>query len=193
MNVMRVPITTRMQLLLLLGTLPSLAAAAQDSGDRCCNLRNDGAWISDSNYAESGMHLVPFGTPLKITGQGRCRVPVEIDGKPQAIGNDHSRDTPMDAFLRKYVVPGDPRRRVAGLPPGIRAAIGSARVTPGMSRGQVAIAIGWSITSESPHLDAPVRKYWLWTFSPYDVVFDAGGRVVRVDTDPDTRARVFMP
>lgn len=182
-----------MPALVLFGALAPLVAAAQDTGYLCCNLRSDGAWISDANYAESGKHVVPFGSPTRIVGQGRYRVLVEVDGKPQAIGNDYSRDIPMDQFARKYVVPEDPRKLVAALPPRIRAAIESARVTPGMSRGQVAIAIGWPITSENPHLDAPVWKYWLWTFSPFEVVFDAGGRVVRVDTDPDTRARVFMP
>lgn len=176
----------------LAGTLLSLAAAAQDPGYLCCNLRSDGAWISDANYAESGKVVVPFGTPVKVTGQGRYRVLVEIDGKPQAIGNDYSRDTAMDAFTRKYVVAEDPRRVVAGLSPRIRRAIETARVTPGMTRGEVAIAIGWPITSENPHLDARVWKYWLWTFSPFDVVFGADGRVVRVDSDPDTKARVFM-
>jgi hypothetical protein len=39
----------------LLGAM-SLPAAAQPAYDGflCCNMRTDGSWISDSNYAESG-------------------------------------------------------------------------------------------------------------------------------------------
>lgn len=167
-------------------------AQAQEQGYLCCNMRSDGSWISDSNYAESGKTLLPFGTPLRVTGQGRYRVHVEVDGKRMAIGNDYSRDQAMDQFTRKYVVPEDPRRLVAALPPRLRQAIESARVTPGMTRGQVAIALGWPITSENPHLDARVWKYWLWSFSPFEVVFDEAGHVTTVRSDPDTRARVFM-
>jgi hypothetical protein len=169
------------------------AAQAQEQGYLCCNMRSDGSWISDSNYAESGKHLLPFGTPLRVTGQGRYRVHVEIDGKRLAIGNDYSRDQAMDVFTRRYVVPEDPRTLVAALPARLRQAIESARGTPGMTRGQVAIALGWPISSENPHLDARVWKYWLWSFSPFEVVFDDAGRVATVRSDPDTRARVFMP
>jgi hypothetical protein len=168
-------------------------AAAQAQGHLCCNLRSDGSWISDSNYAESGKTIVPFGTPVRVLGQGRWRVHVEIDGQRQAIGNDYSRDLGMDAFERRYVVAEDPRPLVAALPEKLRRAIGSARVTPGMTRGQVAIAIGWPISSETPHLDARVWKYWLWTFSPFEVHFDDDGRVRRVTSDPETLARVYLP
>jgi hypothetical protein len=174
--------------------LPAAAPArAQEQGYLCCNLRSDGAWISDSNYAESGKTLIPFGTPVRVLGQGRYRVLVVIAGRRQAIGNDYSRDLAMDAFQRRYVVAEDPRPLVAALPEKLRHAIETARVTPGMTRGQVAIAIGWPMSSENPHLDARVWKYWLWSFSPFEVHFDDDGRVRRVTSDPDTLARVFLP
>ena len=176
----------------LLTSIAPLAAQAQDQGYLCCNLRSDGAWISDANYAEGSKYVVPFGTPVRVTGQGRYRVNVDVAGKAMAIGNDYSRDLAMDVFARKYVVPEDPRALVASLPVRFRRAIESARVTPGMSRGQVAIALGWPISSENPHLETRVWKYWLWTFSPFEVRFDDSGRVVTVSADPDTRARVFM-
>lgn len=179
--------------LLAAALLPAAAQALEPvAGFLCCNMRSDGEWISDANYAENGKHLIPLGTPVRVVGEGRWRVLVEVDGKPQAIGNDYSRDLSMQAFARRYVVPDDPRPLVAALPPHIRRAIESARVTPGMTRGQVAMALGWPISSENPHLDAPVWKYWLWTFSPFDVVFDAEGRVRAVESDRDTLARVFM-
>jgi SmpA / OmlA family len=169
-----------------------LAGYAQEQGYLCCNLRSDGSWISDSNYLRSGKTMIPFGTPVQVTGQGRYRVHLEIDGRRQAIGNDYSRTLTMDEFQRRYVVPEDPHRLVAGLPARVRSAIETMRVTPGMTRSQVAIAIGWPITSENPQLDAKVWKYWLWTFAPFDVVFDDNGRVRSVETDPETLAKVFV-
>ena len=43
-------------------------------GFLCCNLRTDGSWASDSNYAESGKRIIPVGTPVRVTGYGRYRV-----------------------------------------------------------------------------------------------------------------------
>src|ERR1700752_4313104 len=61
-------------------------------GFLCCNLRTDGSWASDSNYAESGKRIIPVGTPVRVTGYGRYRVLIEVNGGKQAIGNDYSRD-----------------------------------------------------------------------------------------------------
>src|ERR1700741_1956083 len=78
------------------------------SGYLCCNMRTDGSWISDINYEESGKTLIPAGTPVKVPGYGHYRVKVEIAGKKQAIGNDYSRDLPLDVFARRYVVADNP-------------------------------------------------------------------------------------
>jgi hypothetical protein len=177
----------------LLWTACPVAAQAPDadSGYLCCNMRSDGSWMSDSNYRESGKFIVPFGTPVTITGYGRYRVNITIDNKPQTLGNDYSRDVAMEAFARRYVVKQDPRAVVAAAPPKIRAAIESARVTKGMTREQVLIALGYPISNENPHLDAATWKYWLWTFSPFRVQFDGNGEVSRVSGDRDTLAIVY--
>src|SRR5690606_32412924 len=70
-----------------------LAAAAVPASEKydgflCCNMRSDGSWISDGNYAENGKRVIPAGTPAKVTGYGRYRVKVQIDGERQEIGND---------------------------------------------------------------------------------------------------------
>jgi hypothetical protein len=167
---------------------------AQDVGDGflCCNMRSDGSWISDSNYAESGKTTIPAGTPVRFLGYGRNRVNVEIGGKKQSIGNDYSRDLAQDVFARRYIVKDDPKAKIAAMPAKIRTAVESSRITTGMTREQVLIALGYPISSETPHLDAPLWKYWLWTFSPFDVHFGSDGRVSRVETDPETRARVWL-
>lgn len=185
---------TSFTLAALAAALAAPAAAQELLGDGflCCNLRSDGSWISDSNYMESGKTLIPYGTPVKHTGYGRQRVHVEIGGRKQSIGNDYSRDLALDVFAKRYIVQADPRPVVAAAPPKIRTAIESARVTRGMTRDQVLIALGYPISSENPHLDAKAWKYWLWSFSPFTVEFGADGRVSRVDTDPETMAKVWL-
>jgi hypothetical protein len=177
----------------LLGTL-SLAAQAQATFDgfMCCNLRTDGSWASDSNYAESGKRIIPVGSPVRVTGYGRNRVLVEVAGAKQAIGNDYSRDLGPEDFARRWVVAEDPARKMAGYPPKIREAIKSARITKGMTREQVLMAVGYPISSENPHLDAPVWRMWISSFAEFQVMFDKGGKVANVEADPQTRNLVVL-
>jgi hypothetical protein len=172
---------------------PTLARAqAQPEGFLCCNMRTSGDWISDSNYNDSGQRIVPVGTPLKVTGYGRYRAYVTIDGKRQALGNDYSRDLSMEAFAKRYVVAEDPRTKIAGYPAKIRDAIQSARVARGMTREQVLMAVGYPISSENPALDAPTWRFWLSSFAEFQVVFDDAGRVKEVVADPTTKRLVAV-
>jgi len=172
-------------------SLPALAQPVFE-GWLCCNLRTDGSWLSDSNYAESGKRVVPVGTPVRVTGYGRYRVHVELEGKKQAIGNDYSRDLDLGAFAQRWVVTQDPAGKIAGFPPRIRQAIQQARVTKGMTREQAAMAVGWPISSENPDLNAPLWRMWIGSFAGFDVHFDRNGRVRDIDVDPQTRARVVL-
>ncbi|MCE2915929.1 MAG: outer membrane protein assembly factor BamE [Rubrivivax sp.] len=85
----------------------------------------------------------------------------------------------------------DPKAKITAAPPAIRAAIESFKVARGMTREQVIIAIGYPMSSENPSLDAKEWKYWLHSFSPFNVMFDAQGRVVSVESDPATLDQVF--
>jgi hypothetical protein len=165
-------------------------AQPKPEGYLCCNMRTDGRWISDSNYLESGKYTVPLGTPIKAVGYARYRVLVEVGGEQQALANDYSRDIAMPDFARRYIVRDNPADKLAGFEPKIREAITSFRVTRGMTREQVLMALSYPISSETPHLDARVWKYWLWTTQRFDVHFGEDGLVAMVRTDPDTRARV---
>lgn len=172
-------------------------AAAQalkegSTGFLCCNMRSDGLWISDSNYVESGKYLLRLGTPIKLLGYGRYRVFVEVEGKRQALGNDYSRDLSMEDFAQRYIVGADPRAALAEVPPKVRTAIESARVTRGMTREQVIAAIGYPITSENPHLDTKRWRYWRWTLSPYTIHFGDAGLVTRVESDAETLEAVLL-
>ncbi len=156
------------------------------SGYLCCNMRTDGSWISDSNYMENGKRVIPAGTPMKVTGYGRQRVIVEIEGKEMKIGNDYSRDLNLPTFARRYLVTEDPRKKIATYPPAIRKAIEHAQVMPGMTREQVLMAVGPPISSETPNLDGKVWRFWIGSFSEFQVVFE-NDVVKQIDTDPQTR------
>lgn len=182
----------------VLGVATALLAAtvgAQEKYDGylCCNMRSDGSWISDSNYAENGKRVIPAGTPVQVTGYGRYRVKVLIDGTRQEIGNDYSRDLDNAAFARRYVVVDDPRVVMTGWPAKVQEAVRQARVTPGMTRAQVIASLGYPISSENPDLDAPLWRYWLGSFAEFQLHFDGAGRVSDITTDPSTRNRVWTP
>ena len=162
----------------------SAFAQSAFDGFLCCNMRTTGDWISDSNYNDSGQRVVPLGTPTKVTGYGRYRVLVTIDGKRQAIGNDYSRDLKLDVFAKRYVVSEDPRVKLATYPAKLRESIQAGRIARGMTREQVLMSIGYPISSENPRLDATTWRYWVSSFAEFQVVYDDAGRVKEVFADP---------
>ena len=182
------------QALLLAALLAAGAAQAQAtySGFLCCNMRTDGAWISDANYAENGKRVIPAGTPVTITGYGRNRVNTTMNGEKQDLGNDYSRDLSLEAFAKRYVVNPDPNLALNKAPAKVRQAVKTGRITPGMTREQVIMSLGWPISSENPHMDSKVWRFWLGSFEEFQVKFDGAGRVTGVDGDAMVRNRVLL-
>ena len=131
----------------------------QPAGFLCCNMHTDGKWISDINYVENAPASVALGTPARVTGYGRNRVQMLLDGKPQTLGNDYSRTLKLEEFARRYVVTEDPLVKLASMPAEMRNAILAGHIRRGMSREQVAMAVGYPITSENPRLDAATWRY----------------------------------
>ena len=161
-------------------------------GFLCCNLRSDGSWASDANYQESGKQIIPAGTPAKPTGFGRYRVNVEM-ASAKSIGNDYSRNLPMEQFAARWIVKADPKVEMAKWPAKVQQAVKSARVMPGMTRQQVFTSLGYPIADENPNLDAPMLRYWLSSFAEFQVLFDDKGVVKEIQTDPMTKNVVVMP
>lgn len=166
----------------------------------CCNMRIGSDWLSDINYDEEGMTVVPYGTPVKVLEVSRNRVRIEINGKPYKFGNDYSRKLGMPAFIERYLLVADPRPAQQALPDSTRQAIESFSVAPGMTRDQVLLAIAYPIADETPDLKANVWKYWRDSSYEYDVAFDAQGvveNVVITDANADQKeicaVNVFRP
>jgi hypothetical protein len=168
---------------------PALAADKY-TGYLCCNMRTDGSWISDINYAENGKTVIPVGTPVTVTGTGRQRVYIEINGKKQAIGNDYSRDLSLDVFAKRYVVSENPSDKLAKYPKPIQDAITSMRVLKGMSREQVLMSVGYPVSSETPNLDSKIWHFWLSSYAEFRVKFDDQGLVTDIDGDRDALEKV---
>ncbi|WP_213959697.1 cell envelope protein SmpA [Variovorax sp. dw_954] len=150
------------------------------AGYLCCNMYTYGRQMGDANYRETGTSLVPVGTPAQVTSYDFRFVDTMVGGKPQRLKNDYSRDIRMPEFAGRYIVQEDPKLRIAGFEPQVREAIQAAKVTEGMTREQVIMAVSWPITSENPRLEADVWRYWIDSWSEYQVSFDKAGKVKSV-------------
>jgi hypothetical protein len=178
---------------LLLAAAPAaLLAQTMPEGFLCCNMRTDGKWISDINYVAPGKSVLPPGTPIKVTGYGRHRAMVQVAGTNQTLGNDYSRDIPLEAFAQRYVVAADPQLKIQTFSPRVQEAIKSARLFPGMTREQVLMSVGYPVTSENPRLEATIWRYWLGMSEEFQVVFDAQGVVKEIGALPLARNQVVM-
>ena len=167
-------------------------AQAMPEGYLCCNMRTDGKWISDINYAQTGKRMLPPGTPAKVLAYGRYRVMAQIEGADQVLGNDYSRNIPLDAFAQRYVVAVNPQTRISTFEPRVREAIKTARLFNGMTREQVLMSVGYPVSSENPSLDVPIWRYWLNTSEEFQVVFDTQGVVKEVGALPLSRSKILM-
>jgi hypothetical protein len=178
---------------LVLAAAPAvLFAQAMPEGYLCCNMRTDGKWISDINYNQAGKRMLAPGTPAKVLGYGRYRVMAQIEGADQVLGNDYSRNIPLDAFAQRYVVAVNPQTRISTFEPRVREAIKTARLFAGMTREQVLMSVGYPVSSENPSLDVPVWRYWLNTSEEFQVVFDTQGVVKEVGALPLSRSKILM-
>lgn len=155
-------------------------------GFTCCNFHHEGDWISDSNYV--ALPMIPAGTPAKVTGYGRHRAYVEIDGKKMRLGHDYGREQEsLEQWTAKMIVATDPKQRLAGYPKTIQDAIRAGKVAVGMTREQVIMAVGYPLTSENPSLDAPIWRMWVSSFGEYQLIWGADGKVKSIAGDPLTK------
>ena len=161
------------------------------SGYTCCNLRYNKDWINDVNYGQ--LPMIPAGTPIKVTGYGRYRASVEIDGKPFRLGLDYGRTMETtEQWVAKQIVAEDPKTAQASYPAAVRQAIEKGQVMVGMTKAQVIMSLGHPLTSENPRLDAPLWRYWWSSFGEYQVYW-SGDRVSKVTGHPETLALMLAP
>jgi hypothetical protein len=171
----------------------SFAVSAQQNfaGFLCCNMRSDGKVFNDINYVDPKTHIIPVGTPIKITGYAKNRLKVEIDGHSQDFKNSYSRDLPLDVFAKRYVVADDPTVKIANFPDKTREAIATARLVKGMTREQVIMSQGYPVSTEN-QFEGKIWKFWLDFQTEFDVLFDDENRLSYVEATPAAKARVLM-
>lgn len=160
------------------------STASPRSGFACCNLRYSGDQLSSSNYAH--LPFIAVGTPVLIRAVDDAQAIVEINGQQMLLRPDpaHTRESPAQ-WLDKAVVAQDPRRRLEGVPGGVRAAIQSGRVMKGMTRDQVIMSIGYPQVDDKKGLEAPSWRYWWSGFESFYVQWTRD-KVRKIDGDSAT-------
>lgn len=163
----------------LVGLMSATAVNAQTirSGYLCCNLWTYDDWISDINYRYDGSKLLRAGLPIRATEEARNSFKVIVGGKARWLGNDYSRAMSGESFLRRYIVKKDPKLAIETFDPFTQDAIHRLRVMPGMTKEQVAMAIGYPVANYTPSLKRRSWQYWLDRSSQVDIVFDKDQQV----------------
>jgi hypothetical protein len=162
----------------------------------CCNLHHARMDIPDINYTSN--EIIPAGTVVRVIEfdfDGRNWARVEIDGKHYRIIHEQGvrAGETFQQYLDKVLLREDPRAQIAAYPPAVREAIRIGRIVPGMTRQQVIAAIGHPPMNETRDLAEPIWAYRLGRFDPFEVVFDAQGRVKEIAALTEVRKQVLAP
>lgn len=176
-----------------LAAVPAAAQKAVADGYLCCNLRVNGGWASDLNDPRSGGRVMPLGSKVVGLTYGTAQVDVEIDGAKVSLGNDYSRNLPMEQFAARWIVARDPTPEMRGWSSKMQQAVKGGRLMRGMERRQVLMAVGWPTLRNTPNIEDPVWSYPAANGYTYKVVFDEHWRVKAIDASEETKALVMMP
>lgn len=151
-------------------------------GYTCCNLRAQQGWISSDNQQRGD--LVPLGAPVKLESIKRKYYVYGMLGGNDVSFRDDSAKTEADTlrWMQRVVVSEDPLQRMAAWPTEMKMAIQAAKVMVGMSREQVAMAVGYPSPNDTKDLNGDTWRYWTGADdSPVDVHFNVDSIVDRID------------
>lgn len=169
-------------LLLQACATPPSPVAADTAGTlyTCCNLRYEGDWISDANWAS--LPFIPAGSAVVVKDFGRYRANAIIDGRPMRIGLDYGREQETrEQFVRKLMVEHDPKLRIATFDKEVQAAIQAGKVRPGMTKEQVIISLGYPRTDTTRSTERSEWTYWTIDEQDYVVIWGPDQRVKEID------------
>ena len=170
------------------GVQVSLPADEGLTGFLCCNVYTDGESVSDISFGGEGQHLIPLGSPIRVTRLKKNKMQVVVENKNIKFENEYSRDLPIEQFSRRWIVQDDPAAKAKTFPKSIQAAIADGHVMLGMTREQVLMSLGYPASSEVPNLNAKAWTYWCTAKVQYRVRFDEQDRVADVEPVVDVRA-----
>lgn len=182
---------------LCIGILHASGAAAQampNKGYLCCNLWAASHWADDGNKQDPSKQPIAVGTPVIPLTFANNQLKFEANGQQYTLANYYSTQLSPEQFIQRWVVTNNPRARIASMPAVVQKEIKAGRVMRGMTRAQVAMAIGYPTATNTPQLEVSQWKYVPYSGYEFLVLFDEGGRVRGVQSDdPNTRAAMYSP
>lgn len=175
----------------VVGVATPLAAASGPGLFTCCNLRYDGDWISDANYAT--LPIIPAGSRIEVKSFGSSRAAVMIEGRPMRIGHDFGRaQETVQQYVGRLTVKDDPRQRLASYPKAIQEAVLAGKVAIGMTKEQAIMSLGYPRTDINKSIDAPEWTYSTLSGEEYILMWAADQTLKSVDATRATRSLVLM-
>ncbi|HYC56124.1 MAG TPA: outer membrane protein assembly factor BamE [Candidatus Binatia bacterium] len=145
----------------------------------CCNLHAVEGRLHDVNYHFGT--FIPLGTPVTIERVGAHDATVLVGAQRLKVVHAFGRKSEsFEQFLHKLFVTEDPQARLRRMPAETRDLIFQGKVTPGMTRQEVLLSLGYPPTHRTPSLDSPEWNYWYNRWFSFKARFDAGGRLTEM-------------
>lgn len=172
----------------------AVAQALPNRGYLCCNLWVASQWADDGNKHDPSRQPMAAGTPVIPLTFANNQLKFEANGQQYTLANYYSTGMTADQFVRRWITSSSPRARLASMPPVVQKEIRAGRVMRGMTRAQVAMALGYPTATNTPQLEVGQWKYQPYSGYDFLVLFDERGRVRGVQSDdPATRAAMYSP
>lgn len=165
------------------------------TGYLCCNLPVSSDIIYASNVL--GGPVARLGRPVRVEQTKRNAyfwgyVGNTYTGFTDDVSSSNPRGAASREWLSRIVVAQDPAARLAAWPADVQRAVRLARVLPGMTREQVAMALGWPSAEFTPAPDSATDwvYYTVNDEDPLTLSFDAQGRLSAIDGSEDNKALI---
>ena len=182
---------------LCIGILQAPLASAQtmpSKGYLCCNLWAASRWADDGNKHDPSKQPLAVGTPVIPLTFADNQLKFEANGMQYTLANYYSTGLSPEQFVKRWIVTSNPRQRIASMPAVVQKEIKAGRIMRGMTRVQVAMALGYPTVNNTPQLEVGQWKYVPYSGYEFLVLFDEHGRVRGVQSeDPNTRAAMYSP
>lgn len=134
------------------------------------------------NYQQDG--LIPVCSAVTLLERNRklLRFRVEASGKTyEYYYHEKGAGEPFASHLSRFFGTSCPRAQLDALSASDRQGVEQGKALPGMSKAAVVFALGYPPPHATPSLDGNRWIYWTNRFNRIAVVFDANGRVSRVE------------
>lgn len=145
----------------------------------CCNLHYEKNEVTDNWYGVG--NTIKVGTPIHIVEVRKRSVKFQADGHPEITLVQKYGDKVLgfDQYLDRIFVERNPVLRFGKKRDKLEQAVMDGKIVKGMTKDQVAMAVGYPPPHKTPSLDADNWTYWQTNFNTY-IVWFVKDRVDRV-------------